>query len=107
MNAQLPLFGKYGHNLAVRGGINAVNALKPEPYLPELSTEKVREYLNEIENPKPKRIRTESVEDGDETEDELSFIDYPQINPQKGFSEIVGIDGETIFKGSLQFNHTQ
>lgn len=124
MNSHVLPFGKYGHNLAVCGGINAVNALKPEPYLPELSAQKVREYLNEIETPqfqyKTKNIKTESVVDYSdanmvvyneetETEEELYFLSPNPIqlpitpHNQIGFSEIVGIDGETVFKGSLQF----
>ena len=93
----------HGHNLAIVGGNNAINSTNPEPFLPELSAEKVREYLYEIETnscqPEAKRIKTESVED-----DDLDFLDsQKQKQPPKGFSEIVGIDGETIFKGSLQF----
>ena len=108
MNTPLVPFGKYGHNLAIRGGNNAINATKPEPFLPELSPQKVREYLYEIETnscqPKAKKIKTESVEDDGETEDDLDFLDsHNQKQPSKGFSEIVGIDGETIFKGSLHF----
>ena len=93
----------HGHNLAIIGGNNAINSTKPEPFLPELSAEKVREYLYEIEanqyQPEAKRIKTESVD-----EDDLDFLDsQKQKQPPKGFSEIVGIDGETIFKGSLHF----
>jgi hypothetical protein len=94
----------HGHNLAIIGGNNAINSTKPEPFLPELSAVKVREYLYEIETlscqPKAKRIKTENVKD----DDDLDFLDCQnQKQPPKGFSEIVGIDGETIFKGSLQF----
>jgi len=93
----------HGHNLAIVGGNNAINSTKPEPFLPELSAEKVREYLYEIETnscqPEAKKIKTESVDDED-----LDFPDsQKQKLPPKGFSEIVGIDGESIFKGILQF----
>jgi len=93
----------HGHNLAIIGGNNAINSTKPETFLPELSAEKVREYLYEIETnscqPEAKRIKTESVDDGD-----LDFLDsQKQKQPPRGFSEIVGIDGETLFKGSLKF----
>ncbi len=102
MNSSLVSFGKYGHNLAVRGGINAINSLKPEPYLPELSTQKVREYLNLIET--CQLTKKDNYENNDTDSDDELYFNPIKYQTRPGFSEIAGIDGEKIFSGQLTFS---
>jgi hypothetical protein len=65
--------------------------------LPKLSIQTIRECLNEIENTST-NYKNHFTDDTD-TEDELSFLQY---NPTV-FSEIAGIDGETVYTGCLHF----
>lgn len=109
MNSHLLTFGKYGHNLTVLGDISCINSFNTKPYLPELSTQKVREYLNLIENTSfEDNTNTKTNNEYDtESDDELYFNSTKQSHKhQKNrvFSEIVGIDGETVYYESLQFD---
>jgi hypothetical protein len=90
MNAYMVSGGKYGHNLAVRGGINSINALKPERYLTELSVSKIREFLVTIESNHHvhSNHHVSGYNEDTESDNEL-YTKHP-------YTEKVIIDGETI-----------
>jgi hypothetical protein len=98
MNAQLLSFGKYGHNLCVHETVNEFNPHNQKAYLPELSAQKVREYLTQIETCQLMK------NDNDTDSDEELYFNPVKYQKKPGFSEIVGIDGETIFTGQINFS---
>ncbi len=84
MNEYLLWFGPKGHGLAIRGGNNAINSLKPQLFLPELSAEKVSIFIRSIEESYFNDNDTDNKYDNEN----LSYSMY---------SEKVIIDGETVY----------